>query len=72
LLTDVVMPRMGGRELAERATVLRPEMKVLFMSGYANDDIIAHGVMDESIALLEKPITPSLLARRVREVLDQR
>jgi len=72
LLTDVVMPRMGGRELAERATVLRPEMKVLFMSGYANDDIIAHGVMDESISLLEKPITPSGLARRVREVLDQR
>jgi two-component system cell cycle sensor histidine kinase/response regulator CckA len=71
LLTDVVMPRMGGRELAERATVLRPEMKVLFMSGYANDDIIAHGVMDESIALLQKPITPSGLARRVREVLDQ-
>jgi two-component system, cell cycle sensor histidine kinase and response regulator CckA len=71
LLTDVVMPRMGGRELAERATVLRPEMKVLFMSGYANDDIIAHGVMDESICLMQKPITPSGLARRVREVLDQ-
>jgi len=71
LLTDVVMPQMGGRELAERATMLRPEMKVMFMSGYANDDILAHGVMEESVVLLQKPIMPSVLARRVREILDQ-
>jgi two-component system, cell cycle sensor histidine kinase and response regulator CckA len=71
LLTDVVMPQMGGRELAERATMLRPEMKVLFMSGYANDDILAHGAMGDGVVLLQKPITPNMLARRVREVLDQ-
>jgi two-component system cell cycle sensor histidine kinase/response regulator CckA len=70
LLTDVVMPRMGGRELAARAAVLRPEMKVLYMSGYASDDILPQGVLDGVTELLQKPITPNLLARRVREALD--
>ncbi|MDB4987940.1 MAG: Histidine kinase [Myxococcaceae bacterium] len=70
LLTDVVMPRMGGRELAARAAVLRPDMKVLYMSGYANDEILPHGVLDDQTALLQKPITPSGLSQRVREVLD--
>jgi PAS domain S-box-containing protein len=70
LLTDVVMPRMGGRELAARASALRPELKVLFMSGYAHDEVVSDGLAEVEIALLAKPITPSLLGRKVREVLD--
>jgi two-component system cell cycle sensor histidine kinase/response regulator CckA len=70
LLTDVVMPRMGGRELAARAAVLRPEMRVLYMSGYANEEVMPDGVVEGETVLLQKPITPSTLSRRVREVLD--
>ena len=70
LLTDVVMPRMGGRELAARAAVLRPDMKVLYMSGYANDETLPDGVLEGDITLLQKPITPSALSHKVREVLD--
>lgn len=70
LLTDVVMPRMNGRQLAERLTVTRPSMKVLFMTGYTNDAVVRQGVSDADMALLQKPITPDALARRVRSVLD--
>ncbi len=70
VVTDVVMPGMSGRELWDRLRALRPDSRVLFMSGYTDDVIARHGVLEPGIAFLQKPFTPSGLAQKVREVLD--
>jgi two-component system, cell cycle sensor histidine kinase and response regulator CckA len=70
LISDVVMPEMSGPELAKRLTKARPEVAVLCMSGYTDDSIVRHGVLEARIEFLQKPITPAALAVRVRQLLD--
>lgn len=69
LLTDVVMPLMNGREVADRVQALLPGIRTLFMSGYTDDSILRHGVLDDGVAFLSKPLNHETLGRKVREVL---
>jgi signal transduction histidine kinase/CheY-like chemotaxis protein len=71
LFTDVVMPHMSGRELADRMRVLNPLTKILFTSAYTENAIVHQGVLDKGVALLQKPFTPFALAHKLREMLDQ-
>jgi len=71
LVTDVVMPKISGPELAKRLVVFQPEMKVLYMSGYADNAIVHHGVLEEGVNFIQKPFTMEGLAKKVREVLDK-
>jgi PAS domain S-box-containing protein len=70
LMTDVVLPGINGRQVAQLLTGVRPGIRVLYLSGYTDDVIVHHGVLDPGVAFLQKPFTPAVLGRRVREVLD--
>jgi CheY-like chemotaxis protein len=72
VLTDVVMPNMNGRELADRLVERYPTIKLLFTSGYPADTAVRHGIADGNADFIEKPYLPDDLARKVREILDRR
>lgn len=71
ILTDVVMPHMGGKPLAEQMAQIRPRTRVLYMSGYPDDGIVQAGILANDVTLLEKPFTREILSKRVRQVLDK-
>jgi YesN/AraC family two-component response regulator len=71
MLADIVMPGMSGSQLAKRLKPLYPEMKILYMSGYTDDAIVRHGVLEKGVNYIQKPFTMEGLARKVRDVLDK-
>ena len=71
LVTDLGLPGIGGRRLAERIGALKPGIKLLYISGYSADAVLRHGVLDSEIPFLQKPFSPNVLASKVREVLDR-
>jgi two-component system cell cycle sensor histidine kinase/response regulator CckA len=71
LVTDVVMPKMSGRELAKLIQSIRPEIKVLYMSGYTDDVISHHGVLEPGMTFLQKPFSPETLASKVHSLLNR-
>ena len=70
MITDVVMPGMNGREVAQLACAKRKDLKVLFVSGYTGEAVFQHRLLEPGVAFLQKPFTPDALARKTREVLD--
>jgi CheY-like chemotaxis protein len=71
LLTDIVMPGINGRELGRRAQEMRPELPILYMTGYSRNAVVHHGRLDEGVELLQKPVSQTEVATRVRELLDK-
>ena len=72
MIGKVVMPRMGGREVAERLALTHPNARVLYLSGYTDDTVVRHGILEANVAFLQKPFTSTSLAKKVREVLDKK
>ena len=72
MVTDVVMPEMSGTQLAHAASLLRPDIQVLYMSGYTDESIVPHDVLDADVAFIHKPLTPAALLAKVREVLNSK
>jgi FixJ family two-component response regulator len=70
MVTDVIMPGMSGDKLASYLSALRPQMKVLYVSGYTDNAIVNHGVLEPGLAFLQKPFSPKVLARKVGELLS--
>ena len=71
LLTDLILPGLNGRELSEQLAKKRKDMKVLFISGYSDDVIAKHGMIDEGLSFMQKPFTASSLGMKIREVLEK-
>ena len=72
LLTDVVMPGLSGPLVAEKVTALRPDIKVLYMSGYTDDAVVHHGVLGHDMPFIQKPFSPAALRKKIREVLGRK
>ncbi len=71
LLTDVVMPKFGGKELAQRIRAFRPETKIIYMSGYADGAVYHHGILESDQAFLQKPVSAKTLLNKIQEVLGE-